>query len=97
MAKIYKFKEEVWLYPGMSGWHFVSLSKKQSEEINKNFHKRKKGFGSIPVVVTIGKSNWKTSIFPDKKSQSFLLPLKANIRKKEGIFAGDRITFLIKI
>ncbi|MFA6297395.1 MAG: DUF1905 domain-containing protein [Candidatus Paceibacterota bacterium] len=88
---------EVWLYPGMSGWHFVSLPKKQSEEIKEKFGKKKKGWGAIPVVVTVGETSWKTSIFPDRRAGTYLLPIKAGVRKKEGIMYGDKITFSIKI
>ena len=96
-GKTFKAKSEVWLYPGMAGWHFVSLSKKQSEEIKSKFWAIRKGFGSIPVVVTIGRTIWETSIFPDKKSGTYLLPLKAKVRMKEGIIAGKIISFSIKI
>lgn len=39
----YKIKAVVWLYPGLGGWHFISLPKKESEEIKNNFSKVKKG------------------------------------------------------
>ena len=104
---IFKIKSEVWLYPWMAGWHFVSVPKKQSKEIKKMFGAMKRGWGSLPVIVTIGKTNWKTSIFPasakasagrpDKKAGGYLLPLKADVRKKEKISAGDKITFLLEI
>lgn len=55
------------------------------------------GWGSLPVMATIGKTSWKTSIFPDKKSESYLLPLKAEVRKKEKIYEDQTILFLIKI
>ena len=90
-------KSEVWLYPGMAGWHFLSVPKKQSEKIKKVFGAMKRGWGSLPVDVTIGKTSWKTSIFPDKKSGAYLLPLKADVRKKEGISSGNKISFLLKI
>lgn len=90
-------KSEVWLYPGMAGWHFVSIPKKQSAEIKGNFHSMKRGWGSLPVTVTVGKTSWKTSIFPDKKTGTYLLPLKAEARKKERIVAGESITFSIQI
>ncbi|MEK7132256.1 MAG: DUF1905 domain-containing protein [Patescibacteria group bacterium] len=93
----YKIKSEVWLYPGMAGWHFMSVPKKQSEEIRKLFGAMKRGWGSLPVMVTIGKTSWKTSIFPDKKVNAYLLPLKANVRKKENVSAGDIITFSLEI
>ncbi|MEK7564412.1 MAG: DUF1905 domain-containing protein [Patescibacteria group bacterium] len=92
MKKVYKFRSKVWLYPGMAGWHFAGVPKKESEEIKKG-SKVKAGFGSIPVMVTIGKTKWKTSIFPDKRSGTYLLPLKALVRKKEEIFSEDTISF----
>lgn len=93
----FKLRSEVWLYPGMAGWHFISVPKKQSVEINKLFGTMKRGWGSLPVLVTIGRTIWKTSIFPDKKTGTYLLPLKANVRKKEDIFKGDVITFELRI
>ncbi len=94
----YTFKTEVWLYPGeTANWYFVTVPKKQSGQIKKNFGERARGWGSLPVEVTVGKSRWTTSIFPDKKSGSYLLPIKANIRKKEAIEKGDRISFLLYI
>jgi hypothetical protein len=94
---IFKIKSKVLLYPGMAGWHFVSIPKKQSEEIKKSFGTSKRGWGSIPVTVAIGKTTWKTSIFPDKQSGGYLLPLKADVRKKEQIFSGDSISFSLTI
>jgi hypothetical protein len=93
----FSFKSKVWIYPGMAGWHFVTLPKKIANEIASRYHYIKKGFGSLPVEVTIGKTNWKTSIFPDKKTQSYLLPLKVEVRKKEGIKEGDTINFTIEV
>ena len=93
----YKIKSEVWLYPGMAGWHFISVPRKDSEDIRKRFGKKQRGWGSLPVSVVIGKTKWKTSIFPDKKSGTYLLPLKADVRKKEEIFRGDKVSFSIEI
>ncbi len=81
----------------MAGWHFIGVAKKQSDEIKEKFGALKKGWGSIPVVVMIGKTAWKTSIFPDKKSGTYLLPLKAEVRKKEGITAKSVVSFSITI
>ena len=93
----YKFKSNVWLYPGMAGWHFISVPQDISEDIKQNFGDRKKGWGSLPVIVVIGKTSWKTSIFPDKETCGYLLPLKAEIRKEEGIRAEDKISLLLEI
>ena len=89
----------------MAGWHFVTLPQKQSDEIKKIFGAMKRGWGSLPVTVTIlrprsgqvGKTSWKTSIFPDKKAGAYLLPLKSDVRKKERINAGDAITVSVDV
>jgi hypothetical protein len=87
------------LYPGAeAAWHFVSVPKEEAEQIRAlQQGKKRKGFGSVPVKVSIGTSTWKTSIFPDKKSGTYLLPLKASVRKKEGIFSGDPVALTISL
>ena len=94
---LYKITAEVWLYPAPVAWHFVTIPPKISAEIKARFAKQRVGWGSIPVTVTLGKTIWKTSIFPDKKSGGYLLPLKANIRKKEGIEAGKTVSFTLAV
>ena len=89
-------KSSVWLYPGMAGWHFVDIWKKHSKEIKKNRMPFRTGFGSVPVKVTVGKTKWKTSIFPEK-SGVYVLPLKKEVRNKENISVGDLIRFSIEI
>lgn len=94
----YKIKSEVWLYPGSTAaWHFASLSRKQSEEIDEKYKNKRRGWNSFPVKVKLGQSVWKTSIFFDKREGAYILPLKAEVRKKEGIYKGDMITFTLEI
>ena len=88
---------KVWLYPGMAGWHFITIPDDMSEEINERFGDKKRGWGSLPVEVTVGTTTWKTSIFPDKKTKAYLLPIKSDVRKKEGIAADTSITLLLEI
>lgn len=93
----YKVRASVWLYPGMAGWHFVTIPQKQSDEIRTNFWAKKRGWGSLPVRVTLGKMRWKTSIFPDKKQGCYVLPLKADVRKKEKVKAGGTVNFSLEV
>ena len=94
---MYKIRSDIWLYPGMAGWHFLNVPKKQSEEIKKAFAGAARGWGSLPVQVTLGKTMWKTSIFPDKKSGVYVLPLKADVRKREKVSHGDTVSFVMHI
>jgi len=93
----YNCKSKVFRWPGEAAWYFVAVETKASGEIKENFGKHAKGFRSIPVAVTVGKTSWNTSLFPDKKSGQYLLPLKAQIRKQEDIWPDDMLEFSIKI
>jgi len=95
---MYNVRSKVWLYHGAeAAWHFTTIPKKQSDLISERFEGVKRGWGSLPVTVTIGKTTWKTSIFPDKKAGAYILPLKAKVRKEEGITVGKSIGFSVEI
>lgn len=81
----------------MVGWQFITIPKNHSKMISKTYSEMKRGWGSLPVMVTVGKTKWKTSIFPDKKTNTYLLPLKAEVRKKENINLGDTISLTLEI
>jgi hypothetical protein len=97
-TKKYQISGKIWLYPGESAnWHFFTIPKKESGEIKTAYTGLTRGWGSLPVSVTIGKTNWETSIFPDSKSGTYILPLKAVVRKKEHLYEGDTCTVSIEI
>ena len=81
----------------MAGWHFMTIPEDVSEEIQDRFGDQKRGWGSLPVEVTIGTTTWKTSIFPDTKTKDYVLPIKAEVRKKEGITADTSVSLLLEI
>jgi hypothetical protein len=94
----YKMRSKVWLWPGeTAAWHFMTLPLKESEEIKKKHGDQRRGFGSIPVTVTIGTTTWDTSLFPDKRSGCYLLPLKAKVRQAEGVAMDDTVTFSLTV
>ena len=98
LKKNYKFKSKVVIWAGEQGaWHFAYVPKLQSAEIKKNFDKFKRGWGSFRVIAKVGRTEWLTSIFPDSRSGAYVLPIKASVRKAEGIFETDTITVEIKI
>ena len=94
----YSCKAKVWLYPGdMAAWYFITLPKATAEKIKEKVGKSTRGFGSVPVEVVVGDTVWQTSIFPDKYSKSYLLPLKAAVRKKEGIQVDEEIEVKMRL
>ncbi len=97
MTKTFSFKAKVWLYPGNGAWHFLTLPQLVAREVDFFFSDVKRGWGSLPVEVTLGETVWKTSIFTDKKSTSYILPLKSQVRKQEGITLDSAISVKISI
>lgn len=90
-------KSKVVVYPGASGWRFLVLPQKEGKEIKETYGKSARGWGSLPVSVTVGKTVWETSIFPDRKSGTYLLPLKAKIRKAEHIEDSTMVSFVLAL
>lgn len=77
-------KSRVWEWEGKGAWHFVTIDKKTSKQIKDEYTFPRRGFGSIPVNVGVGKICWKTSIFPEKEG-TYLLPIKKSVREEESI------------
>lgn len=69
----------------MIGWTFVALPEELSIEIRDHFKWLEEGWGRMKVMAKIGNSEWQTAIWFDTKQNTYLLPLKAEIRKKENI------------
>ena len=92
----FSFTTDLWIYPGPSAWHFLSAPQEAAEKI-RFFVGKGAGFGSARVKATIGDTIWQTSIFPDKERGTYLLPVKADVRKKESLSAGDNVAVSIKI
>jgi hypothetical protein len=90
-------RSKLWLYPGLGGWHFVTLPRNRAKEIKMHVGGIRRGWGSLPVTVTIGRTTWKTSIFPDSKSGSYVLPVKADVREKENLEAGDTVALKLEV
>lgn len=87
---VFEFAAELWRHQGEAPWHFLTVPPDLADEID-DLVGHKAGFDSIPIEVTIGTSTWKTSLFPDKAAASFVLPVKAAVRKAEGVGAGARV------
>jgi Domain of unknown function (DUF1905) len=96
-SKTYKFKADMWKYKfdGATAWHFITLPKDISAEIKFLAADKKSPWGSLRVSAHIGKTKWSTSLFPDSKHGSYLLPVKAEVRKAEDLKDGTAVTCTI--
>ena len=85
----FSFTATVWEHEGTGSWHFVSLPDDEADDIEQMFGGNARGFGSLRVDVTIGTTSWQTSIFPDAKRRTYVLPVKKSVRSAEGLIAGS--------
>lgn len=72
--------------PPKAAWYFLTISGEVAQAIRAGAG-QKRGFGSVRVTATIGATSWQTSLFPAKELGGYLLPLKATVRKAEGLEA----------
>lgn len=93
----YQFKAKPWQHQGLGGWYFVSLPTKLSHEIRMVFKMDEEGWGRLKVIAKIGSTEWKTAIWFDSKHNTYLLPLKADIRKKEQLVLNKTIETILWI
>jgi len=92
----YEFEAELWRWSARSDtWVFAALPDDVSDEIADS-PLPPAGFGSVKVEVTIGGSHWSTSIFPDAERKTFVLPVKAAVRRAEGIDVGDTVRIAVE-
>lgn len=93
---VYKIKSKLFKWQGEAAWYFIRIDENTTNEIKDKFGMMARGWGSLPVNVTLGKSQWRTSIFPEKKG-TYLLPMKLQTRKAEKINDGDLVSLMIEI
>ena len=84
-----------------ASWYFLTIEGEAAEAIHalalmqRLEFGRKRGWGAIKITAIIGDTTWQTSIFPEKDSKGWLLPVKAAVRKEEGLVAGDEVEVTI--
>ena len=91
------FTAPLWLWSGEGGsWHFVTVPEEQSAEIRLETLGSRRGFGSVRVQARVEDVVWRTSVFP-QKSGTYLLPVKADVRRRAEIAAGDEVAVSLEL
>ena len=81
----YTFTASLWRYPGKGGWCFVSLPHNLTSEIRSTMQHLEEGWGRLHVRALIGTTIWHTAIWFDTRYNTYLLPVKKEIRLKESL------------
>jgi hypothetical protein len=93
----YEFSAMIWQHSSPDSWYFVSLPKVMAKEIRENLKWMEEGWGRLKASAKIGNSEWKTAIWFDIKQNTYLLPLKAEIRKKENLKIDQKVKVIVCI
>lgn len=83
----YEFAGAVWEWRGPSPYHFVTIPPECVDVLRQVASAVTYGWGMIPVEVRLGRSTWRTSLFP--RDGGYVLPLRDSVRNKEGIALDD--------
>ncbi|HMS00161.1 MAG TPA: DUF1905 domain-containing protein [Anaerolineales bacterium] len=92
---IIEFGGKIFHWRGPSPFLFVAVPEKQSSDIKSISKEVTYGWGVIPVHVRIGKTEFKTSLFP--KDGLYLVPIKMVVQKAEDIGEGDNVKIRLEI
>ena len=90
-----EFSGEMWFWKGPSPWHFVTVPEEDCLELEETSALVSYGWGMIPVAARIGGTGWTTSLFP--KDGRYVVPVKAWVRKAEGLEVGDTVTVRLTV
>ena len=55
------------------------------------------GFKTVRVSVLVGDSKWLTSLFPDKTSGCYFLPVKKSVRQFEDLKTGEDVNVKLEV
>ncbi len=94
---IIEFTSEVYRWKAREdSWYFIAVPEEPSADI-KDVPRPPRGFGSVRVGVQVGRSTWRTSVFPDATRGVYVLPLKRSVRVAEDIEDGDTISVRLDV
>ena len=91
-----EFEVPLWESESVAGWCFVSVPPHFSEDLLLSGGPPT-AFGSIRVEVTVGGSVWRTSVFPDKGSGCYVLPMNKSVREAERLDVGDPVAVELRV
>jgi hypothetical protein len=90
-----EFDGKIWFWKGSSPWYFVTVPAEESRELKAMSGFVTYGWGMIPVTIRIGKTEYKTSLWP--KEGRYIVPIKASVRNAENLEKGDQVTIRLEV
>ena len=86
----------LWKWSG-GGWHFLTLPPDTAADIRAFAAANASALGTVRVVARVGSTEWQTSLYPSREHGSFLLPVKAAVRRAENLEAGAEVSVALEV
>ncbi len=94
----YEFDAVLWRWQARTdSWTFVSLPAEVADEVLEVAGPLARGFGSVRVEVTVGRTTWRTSVFPDSTRGTYVLPIKKAVRRAEGLEVDGAVPVRLRL
>lgn len=91
---ILEFEGPIFYWRGPAPFLFVAVPEEQSQDLKAISAVVTYGWGVIPVIVQIGETEWKTSLFP--KNGRYLVPIKMSVQKAENLKVDDHVAIRLQ-
>ena len=86
---------ELWYWRGPAPWFFVTVPDEQSADLREAAAAVSYGWGMVPVTASVGGTTWTTSLWPQE--DRYVIPVKADVRRAEGLSEGDLVTVRLSV
>ena len=90
-----EFNGRIFVWRGPAPYFFVAVPEQPSRDIKAISNFVTYGWGVSPVQARIGKTEWKTSLFP--KDDRYLVPIKVKVQRAEDLKEGDDVTIGLEV
>jgi hypothetical protein len=90
-----EFSGIIWYWRGPAPHHFVTVPEELCSLLKSTSSLVSYGWGMIPVRAQIGKTVFKTSLFP--KNGSYIVPIKADVRRLEQLSEDDEVFLALEV
>jgi hypothetical protein len=84
-----RFTGQLWYWRGPAPWHFVTVPDEHVHDLSDAASRLSYGWGCVPVTARIGDTTFTTALFP--KDGTYIVPVKADVRRKEHLEDGDTV------
>ncbi len=91
----FTFTAPIWHWKGPAPHHFLVLPPELAERVKAVSAQVTYGWGMIPVRAKVGKTEFETAMWP--KDGGYILPLRADLRRKENLAADDIATAWVEV